>query len=51
MDKLKLMIIRIGDERRELRDEHLNKLKTQLVSGFVMKDKSNKQLVLDALLS
>ena len=36
------MIIRIGDERREQRDEHLHKLKSQLVSGFVMKDKSNR---------
>ena len=51
MDKLKLMIIRIGDERRELKDEHLGKLKTQLISGFVMKDKSNRQTIVDTLLT
>ena len=51
MDKLKLMIIRIGDEKRECRDEHLLKLKTQLNSAFVMKDKNNRQTIVDALLT
>lgn len=51
MDKLKLMIIRIGDEKRENRDEHLAKLKTQLNSAFVMKDKSNRQTLVEVLLT
>ena len=51
MDKIKLMIIRIGDEKRELRDEHLGKLKTQLNSAFVMKDKNNRAALVEALLT
>lgn len=51
LDKLKLMIIRIGDERRELRDEHLLKLKTQLNSAFVMKDRFNRDALVDSLLT
>ena len=51
MDKLKLMIIRIGDEKRECRDDHLQKLKTQLNSAFVMKDKNNRQTLVEVLLT
>ena len=51
MDKLKLMIIRIGDEKRDNRDEHLLKLKTQLNSAFVMKDKNNRQTLVDVLIT
>lgn len=45
------MIIRIGDEKREMRDEHLNKLKTQFNSAFVMKDKNNRDALVDSLLT
>ena len=51
LDKLKLMLIRIGDEKREMRDEHLNKLKTQFNSAFVMKDKNNRDALVDSLLT
>jgi pyridoxine 5'-phosphate synthase PdxJ len=49
LDKLKLMIIRIGDERRHLIDEHLSKLKNQLTSAFVLKDKNNREAIVDSL--
>ena len=42
IDKLKLMIIRIGDELRHNRDEHLQKLKSQFVSPFVLKEKTHR---------
>jgi hypothetical protein len=45
------MLIRIGDEKREMRDEHLNKLKTQFNSAFVMKDKNNRDALVDSLLT
>lgn len=32
MFRIKLMIIRIGDEKRDCRDDHLNKLKQQILS-------------------
>ena len=51
MDKLKLMIIRIGDEKRECRDDHLQKLKAQLISPFVLKEKGHKTTVAETLLS
>jgi hypothetical protein len=43
------MIIRIGDERRHLIDEHLQKLKMQLNSAFVMKDKNNREAIIETL--
>lgn len=43
------MIIRIGDERRHLIDEHLSKLKNQLTSAFVLKDKNNREAIVDSL--
>lgn len=45
------MIIRIGDEKRELRDEHLQKLKTQFNSTYVMKDKQNRDTLVESLLT
>ena len=51
IDKLKLMIIRIGDELRHNRDEHLQKLKTQFVSPFILKEKSHRYTLTDTLLS
>ena len=51
IDKLKLMIIRIGDELRHNRDEHLQKLKTQFVSPFVLKEKSHRHNLTDTLIS
>lgn len=48
---MKLMIIRIGDERRDQRDEHLTKLKTQFNSAFVLKDKNNRDALTDSLLT
>ena len=51
LDKLKLMIIRIGDEKRENVDEHLQKLKAQLVSPFVLKERGHKATVTDTLIS
>jgi hypothetical protein len=45
------MIIRIGDERRELRDDHLQKLKVQFNSAFVMKDKNNREALVESLLT
>ena len=51
LDKLKLMIIRIGDERRELLDEHLQKLKTQINSAYVLKDKNNREVLIEAMLT
>jgi hypothetical protein len=45
------MIIRVGDERRELRDDHMQKLKTQFNSAFVMKDKNNRESLVDSLLT
>ena len=51
LDKLKLMIIRIGDEKRELKDEHLAKLKTQFNSAFVLKDKTNRDSLIESLLT
>ena len=51
LDKLKLMIIRVGDEKRELRDDHMQKLKTQFNSAFVMKDRFNRDALVDSLLT
>jgi hypothetical protein len=51
IDKLKLMIIRIGDEKRENVDEHLQKLKAQLVSAFVVKERGHKASVTETLMS
>ena len=51
IDKLKLMIIRIGDELRQNRDDHLVKLKTQFVSPYVVKEKFHKQTLADTLIS
>ena len=45
------MIIRIGDEKRESVDDHLQKLKSQLVSPFVLKEKGHKSTVAETLLS
>jgi len=45
------MIIRIGDEKRESRDEHLLKLKTQFVSPFVLMEKTHRQTLVETLLS
>lgn len=51
LDKLKLMVIRIGDERREMLDEHLQKLKAQMNSAYVLKDKHNREVLQEALLT
>ena len=51
IDKLKLMIIRIGDELRHNRDEHLQKLKTQFVSPFVLKEKTHRHTLTETLIS
>jgi hypothetical protein len=51
VDKMKLMIIRIGDEKRENVDEHLQKLKAQIVSAYILKDRSHKATITDCLLS
>jgi hypothetical protein len=45
------MIIRIGDEKRENVDDHLQKLKAQLISPFVLKEKGHKTTVSETLLS
>jgi hypothetical protein len=45
------MIIRVGDERRDLRDDHMQKLKTQFNSAFVMKDKNNRDALVESLLT
>ena len=45
------MIIRIGDEKRECRDEHLQKLKTQFASPFVLKERSHRQTLTDTLIN
>ena len=45
------MIIRIGDEKRENVDEHLQKLKAQMVSAFVLKERGHKASVTDTLMS
>jgi hypothetical protein len=45
------MIIRIGDEKRESRDEHLQKLKTQFSSPFVLKERSHRQTLTDTLIN
>lgn len=51
IDKLKLMIIRIGDEMRHNRDDNLQKLKTQLTSAFVLKEKSHRLIVTETLIN
>ena len=51
IDKLKLMIIRIGDELRHNRDDHLQKLKTQFVSPFVLKEKTHRHTLTETLIS
>lgn len=51
LDKLKLMIIRIGDEQRHNCDDQLNKLKTQIVSPFVLKEKSHRQALAETLVT
>ena len=51
IDKLKLMIIRIGDEKRECRDEHLQKLKTQFAGAFVLKERAHRQTLTDTLIN
>ena len=45
------MVIRIGDERREMLDEHLQKLKAQMNSAYVLKDKHNREVLIEALLT
>ena len=45
------MIIRIGDEKRECRDEHLHKLKTQFSSPFVLKERSHRDTLTATLIS
>ena len=51
IDKLKLMLIRIGDEMRHNRDDNLQKLKTQLTSAFVLKEKSHRLIVTETLIT
>lgn len=51
IDKLKLMIIRIGDELRHSRDDHLEKLKTQFVSPFVLKEKTHRHTLTETLIT
>lgn len=51
IDKLKLMIIRIGDEMRHNRDDNLQKLKTQLTSAFVLKEKTHRATVTETLIA
>ena len=43
------MIIRIGDEKRHEIDMHIQKTKTNLSSAFVMKDKNNKEVIIDTI--
>ena len=43
------MLIRIGDEMKHARDDHLQKLKTQLTSPFVLKDRSNRDVIAQTL--
>ena len=45
------MIIRIGDELRHNRDDHLQKLKTQFVSPFVLKEKTHRHTLTETLIS
>ena len=51
IDKLKLMTIRIGDELRHSRDDHLEKLKTQFVSPFVLKEKTHRHTLTETLIT
>ena len=51
IDKLKLMIIRIGDEMRHNRDDNLQKLKAQFTSNFVTKEKTNRATLTETLIS
>lgn len=51
VQKLKQMIIRIGDERREAKDDHLLKLKNQFVSPFVLKEKNHRMTLTHTLLT
>jgi len=43
------MIIRIGDEKRHELDVHLQKMRTHLNSAFVMKDKNNREVIVETL--
>ena len=45
------MLIRIGDEKRDQRDEHLTKLKGLFTSYFVLKHKGNKDALIESLLT
>jgi len=45
------MIIRIGDEKRNELDSHLIKTRTHLNSAFVMKDKNNREAVMETLIT
>ena len=45
------MLIRIGDEMRHNRDDNLQKLKTQLTSAFVLKEKSHRLIVTETLIA
>lgn len=51
IDKLKLMIIRIGDEMRHNRDDNLQKLKSMLTSTFVLKEKTHRFIVTETLIT
>lgn len=44
------MLIRIGDEMKHARDDHLQKLKTQLISPFVLKDRTNRDTLTQTLI-
>ena len=45
------MIIRIGDEKRHELDVHLQKMRTHLNSAFVMKDKNNREVIVETLVT
>lgn len=45
------MIIRIGDEQRHNRDDHLSKLKTQFLSPFVLKERTHRHTLTETLIS
>jgi len=48
-DKLKLMIVRIGDERRQLVNDHLVKLKDFILSEETQKN--HRDIAIDTLVS